>query len=58
MKYLSTLLLLLICINAFSAELYSKSFGNPEHPALIFLHGGPGETHDKRKWFQGLAGRS
>lgn len=42
MKKLSTLLLLLICINAFSAELYSKSFGNPEHPALIFLHGGPG----------------
>lgn len=27
---------------AFGQELYSKVFGNPENPAVIFLHGGPG----------------
>jgi proline iminopeptidase len=30
------------CLTSFSQELYSKSFGNKQNPALIFLHGGPG----------------
>lgn len=37
-------LLLLLCLTPkLNAQtLYSKAFGNPQHPALLFLHGGPG----------------
>jgi proline iminopeptidase len=28
--------------NAASGTLYQRSFGNPAHPAVIYLHGGPG----------------
>lgn len=42
MKKILFVLLLLVSTFSFSAELYSKSFGNNSNPALIFLHGGPG----------------
>ncbi len=28
--------------NGIAQEIYSKAYGNPDHPAVIFLHGGPG----------------
>lgn len=31
-----------LSIGLFAQELYIKSFGNKENPAIIFLHGGPG----------------
>jgi proline iminopeptidase len=36
------LLSALSAINLAGNEIYSKSFGNPDNPAIIFLHGGPG----------------
>ena len=38
------LLLLLLCLvpKVDAQTLYTKAFGNPQHPALLFLHGGPG----------------
>ena len=35
-------LLLLTFNNIFAQNIYSKTFGKQTHPALIFLHGGPG----------------
>lgn len=36
-------LTLLIVSNVMAAQtVWSRSFGNPQHPAVIFLHGGPG----------------
>ena len=38
------LLLLLLCLvpKVDAQTLYTKAFGNPQHPAMLFLHGGPG----------------
>jgi proline iminopeptidase len=33
---------LLIRVYSYSTELYSKAYGNPTHPAIVFFHGGPG----------------
>lgn len=37
-------LLLLLCLapKLMAQTLYTKAFGNPQHPAMLFLHGGPG----------------
>lgn len=46
-KFLSLISLLLVIpqnINAKENELYSKSFGKVDDPAIIFLHGGPGSN--------------
>ena len=46
MNYIKTVsLLVLLFSTGFSygrADLYSKSFGDPSNPCIIFLHGGPG----------------
>ncbi|WP_295767902.1 alpha/beta hydrolase [uncultured Mucilaginibacter sp.] len=33
--------LLLIASQACSQQIYSKAYGNPENPAIIYIHGGP-----------------
>ena len=40
--FISTLVLLGILLNCQAQTLYSKAFGKPTDPAIIFLHGGPG----------------
>ncbi len=46
MRFLKPIIVLglFFCLTQFAnaKSLYSKSYGNPAHPALIFLHGGPG----------------
>lgn len=41
----SFLFLLLICsLPAYAQTIISHAYGNPAHPAIIFLHGGPGSN--------------
>ena len=43
MKLITSLLLSIIFfLNADAQEIYSKTFGNPNHEPILFLHGGPG----------------
>lgn len=45
MKILLSLLALFVSLSAAcSQSLYSRSFGNPKHQPIIFLHGGPGSS--------------
>lgn len=44
MKYLLTLLLLFHAAWLPAQSIYSKAFGHPGNPALIFIHGGPGSS--------------
>jgi proline iminopeptidase len=42
MKGLFLIFIMSLSFSTYCAEIYSKSFGNIENPAIIFLHGGPG----------------
>lgn len=44
MKYLLTFLLFFPAACLSAQSIYSKAFGQPGNPALIFIHGGPGSS--------------
>lgn len=41
LRFLLTGFLSVSFLNTFAQSLYSKAFGNKNHPAVIFIHGGP-----------------
>lgn len=42
MKHIALLLIVLLTnINVYSQNLYSKAYGDPLHPSIVYIHGGP-----------------
>lgn len=42
MKRITLLMaMIFIFLSAYSQQLYIKTFGDPHHPAIVFIHGGP-----------------
>lgn len=41
MRFLIAALLMLLCGSINAQVIYSKDYGNPQNPAIIFIHGGP-----------------
>jgi proline iminopeptidase len=42
MKFMFSLLFIIGSIFLKAQDLYSKAYGNPKNPPVIFIHGGPG----------------
>lgn len=42
LKYILAITLLILFSNLSAQELYLRTFGNPDDPSVVYLHGGPG----------------
>lgn len=42
MRSLIISVIFILCNNIKAQEIFSKAYGNPKNPAIIFIHGGPG----------------
>ncbi len=42
MKFFIAALSMLLCVSMNAQVIYSKGYGSQQHPAIIFVHGGPG----------------